>query len=308
MAEETDVDFSQVKGVRIPQGEVKYIVGHDQAIHNGDGKALLWRRPNEFPYCIGAYTYTNAAGNSYEHFSNYYIEKYREPVDVKSTYLPTHNSNVNTQHHIMATSTLVGTLLNGYYCNNETDCQNLHIPSMRKKLGNAAYAYWRSLDAEKKKILVYASKGQTAMTVFTAYPQHIEGAPTFLRYQYTPPLYLETGFPVPYGEVNTPELCRVLDTTTPIVRITTTTQGQYGTGLYARYPTNKITAVREDYSDLIKAYDEITSGAYPKSEYPYLDGVTELGFTCNDLITGKVITLGVLDRVFAFYVFFRVAR
>ena len=302
------MDFSQVKGLRIPDGEVKYIVGHDQAIHQGDGKALLWRRPNEFPYVIGAYTTPDGT----EYFSSHYVEKYQEPVAVKAAYLPTYNPNLRMSDYLVASQSLVGMLLNGYFCQNETDCQNIHIPSKRKRTCNSLYpsrgGNWFPLDQSTKKILVYASKGQNQMLVATPYPQHIEDAPTFLKYRYTPPLSLGAGFPMPYGEVNTPELCRVLDTTTPIVRITTTTQGQYGTGLYARYPTNKITAVREDYSDYVTKYDEVTSGAYSKSEYPYLDGVIELGFTCSDLITSNTLTLTVLARIFAFYVFFRVAR
>ena len=304
MAEETDLDFSQVKDVSIPQGEVKYIVGHDQAIHEGDGKALLWRRPNEFPYTIGAYT----TPDSMEYFSSYYTERYGEPVAVKAAYLPTYNGNVNTQDHLIVSNSLIGTLLNGYYCDDETDCQNLHIPSMRKKLGLSAYAYWKSSDADTKKILVYASRGQRQMLVTTPYPQHIEGAPTYLKYQYTSPIALGNSFYIPYGEAETPELCRVLDTTTPILTITTSLEGRYGSGINTRYSTNKIIAVREDYSDYVTKYDEVTSGAYSKSEYPYLDGVIELGFTCNALTTGKTITYANFDRVFAFYVFFRVVR
>ena len=72
----SDVDFSQVKSVRPNRGtEVKYIV---------DEKNLLWRKPNEFPYVIGAYTTTSNTGNTYEYFSPYYIETYHEPVPVKA--------------------------------------------------------------------------------------------------------------------------------------------------------------------------------------------------------------------------------
>ena len=291
---EMDLDFSQIKDVRIPQGQVtpvKYIA---------DSYNLIWRRPNEFPYVIGAYTDTNGT----EFFSSYYIEKFEEPVYVKASYLPTYNGSINTSAYLMATPSLVGTTLNGYYCSNETDCQNLHISSARKKLGKMYKAYWDSLDNQEKKILVYASKGQTQMFTHTPYPQHIEGAPTYLRYQYISPLYLGAGFYIPYGEANTPELCRVLDTTTPIITIERV--NNY---------TNKITSVREDYSKLIEKYETATSGAYPKSEYPYLDGVTELGFFRSIPYGNLGINVTVNGRlgveyylVFAFYVFFRVAR
>ena len=294
----SDIDFSQVKGLRIPSSEVKYIVGHDQAIHEGNGKALLWRRPNEFPYVIGAYTTPDGT----EYFSSHYVEKYQEPVAVKAAYLPTYNPNLRMSDYLVASQSLVGTLLNGYYCNNEADCQNLHIPSNRRKISNVATMYWASLDTYSKKILVYASKGQNQMLVATPYPQHIEGVPTFLRYSYTPPLSLGAGFPMPYGEVNTPELCRVLDATTPIITIRLSNGGTYRAGYY--FDTNKITAVREDFSDYVAKYDEITSGAYSKSEYPYLDGVTELGINRVNVIPNTYN----LGYVFAFYVFFRVAR
>ncbi len=291
---EMDLDFSQIKDVRIPQGQVKYIA---------DSYNLIWRKPNEFPYVIGAYTDTNGT----EFFSSYYIEKFEEPVYVKASYLPTYNGNINTSAYLMATPSLVGTTLNGYYCNNETDCQNLHISSARRKLGYYAYTYWHSLDSKKKKILVYASKGQTQMLVHTPYPQHIEGAPTFLRYQYISPLYLGAGFHIPYGEANTPELCRVLDTTTPIVTMIKSNIGRTGSGLYTVYTTNIISSVREDYSELIEKYETATSGAYPKSEYPYLDGVTELGFI--RVANGhNYVATTLYNDVFGFYVFFRVAR
>ncbi|MBQ6664064.1 MAG: hypothetical protein IJM68_00610 [Synergistaceae bacterium] len=291
----SDVDFSQVKGVRIKDGEAKYIV---------DEQNLLWRKPNEFPYVIGAYTTTNNAGNTYEYFSPYYIETYQEPVPVKATYLPTYNSNINTSNYLMATPSLAGTLLNGYYCQNETDCQNLHIPNKRKYLGYYAYTYWQEQSAATKKILVYASKGQTQMLINSIYPQPLEGVPTLLKYRYTPPLYLGTGFAMPYGEVETPELCRVLDTTIPILTITFPDGNTIGAS-NEWYPQNMIKAVREDYSELIEKYDQVTSGAYPKSEYPYLDGVTELSFNRSHL--GNKTT-DWSRYVFAFYVFFRVPR
>lgn len=293
---EMDIDFSQVNDIKIPQGQVKYIATNN----------LLWKKPNEFPYVIGAYTYTDNTGNV-ECFSPYFIEKYEEPIAVNAAYLPTYNSVINTSAYLMATSSLVGTLLNGYYCNDEADCQNLHIPSARRKLGNYAYTYWDTLDNKKHKILAYASKGQTSMIVNTPNPQHIEGLPTCLKYQYTVPLYLGAGFHIPYGEYHTPDLCRVLKTTTPIITIEKSSIGATGSGLYRKYATNIISSVREDYSDLITQYDEVTSGAYPKNEYPYLDGVTELGFirvSARDTLAVPNIA----NIVFAFYVFFRVAR
>lgn len=303
-----DIDFSQIKDVRISQGQVKYIVGTGQQLSEGDmsGQLGLWRRPNEFPYVIGAYT--KSTGDTTEYFSPYYIEKYEEPVAVKAAYLPTYNGVINTSTHLMATSDLVGTLLNGYYCENEADCQNLHISSARKKLGSYAYTHWHSLDVKKKKILVYASKGQPQMLVHTPYPQHLEGVPTLLRYQYKTPLYLGAGFHVPYGEIETPELCRVLDITNPIIKIEKSNVGVGGSGYYRIYTTSIISFVREDYSDLIEKYDKVTSNAYPKSEYPYLDGVTEIGFRRVRGSENIFNEFNSLSDVFAFYVFFRVAR
>lgn len=291
----SDIDFSQVKGVRIPQGEVKFIVGSKG--EEGTSEELLWRRPPEFPYVIGACTITNSGGHEYEHFSHVYIEKYQEPVAVNAAYLPTYNANINVVPAgvLQATSSLVGATLNGYYCNNETDCLNLHIPSKRNKIKSYySSAYWGSSDGLKGKILAYASKEGQAFTAFSQFHSRLEGVPTFQIYNYTKSLPAITGFHVPYGEYATPDLCRVLDTSTPMVSISKS-------NLY----TDRISAVREDYSDLVAQYDTVTSGAYPKSEYPYIDFVTELGL-------GRYIpNSGIANQgthVFAFYVFARVSR
>ena len=84
----SDVDFSQVNGVRIPDGEVKYIVA---PLNAGDrDPELVWRRPNEFPYVIGACTISYSDWYTREEFSLYYIEKYEEPIYVANRTLPTY--------------------------------------------------------------------------------------------------------------------------------------------------------------------------------------------------------------------------
>lgn len=294
-----DIDFPQINGIKIPNGEVKYIAGtHGNITQGGSNQLLLWRRPNEFPYVIGAYKNANSTT---EYFSPYYIEKYEEPVPVKAKYLPTYNGNISTADRLMATSSLVGTQLNAYACINENKCQDLHNSSTRGYVGVHArdpswHHIWRTLDTTTGKILVYASTGQSPLLGATPNPQHIEGAPTYLRYQYANPLYLGAGFPIPYGELYTPNLCRVLDVTSPIL-----------TFKKVNNITTEIASVREDYSDYVTKYDEITSGAYPKSEYPYLDGVTELGFTRTSPGGGWIVETH-YQPVFAFYIFFRVAR
>lgn len=273
------INFSDVTDIKINGQMARYLVA-DIKRSGSIYKRLIWRKPREYPYTtVGFTSHRGEELDDYEFICSNIVDKYGEP-----TYSNTVNFNFMTGamtsewinvcgFGTLAPKLKVGDTFTAYYCQNETDCKNLADPALRKNLLNAE---WFFSDQVDKKIFVYAAKNQSRPM-------------SFIVFRYGADTGIEIGVHYePTATYEEYETLRTIEASSPLITLNKT-KGSKVT----------VTDIRDDYSEYVAKYEEITSGQYPKSEYPYLNGFT--------LLTVKNKTLGI-DYGDAFHIFFQVDR
>ena len=274
------IDFSKVTDIKINGQMARYLVADIKSNESVD-KKLIWRKPREYPYTTVALTHYHLGGtNVYEHVCSNIMDKYGEPIFSRTIESDfgiidglADSSWINVCGFGALGPTLaVGDTFTAYYCENKTDCQNLANTALRKTFN----AEWAFSDETDKEIFVYAAKNQRTPMILTP-----------IRYRASSGIEIEM-HSEPTATYEEYETLRTIEASSPLITLN-------------KPKSFKVTVadIRDDYSEYVARYEEITSSQYPKSEYPYLNGFT--------LLTVKNKTLGI-DYGDAFYIFFQVDR
>lgn len=265
-----DLDFSQIKNINIPQGQVKYIT--DKV----DGSTrVLWKRPFEYPvigFCLKS-TFKISTGTKYHIFNLplYLADRagrtkilgvptgsintdgsrnvyYRNPVVM----LPTEDDEIDKNNYgssftwIKSGLEQNGLSFIGYHVNSESVANTFPIG------GNSHCEHIISLtdtNGTANKIKLYAIPNDASLLDQTWCIGMITQV-------------------APYGEWE----YRMKQHDTDVI----VDMGTSLMSLEATLLAKKILSVRSDFNEYKSKYDTATGGEYPKSIYPYLVGVVKV--------------------------------
>ena len=266
----SDVDFSQVRGVKIKEGEVRYI-------NNWADGRLYWKRPMTYPvfsFCLRS-SFSVLRGSivqpvhvysvSQVLIDRYGVTKYLETANggknsdgsmnvYYPTYqvlLPSDDDEIDGNDYASSFTQIKKGMENNnlslvaYVVNNDSETKNCP-ESMAKIILN--YVSYKFSDATTKKIKLYAIPSSTSLS---------ENKWTTYHYQYR---YSE---PILFDREHETDV--IVDAGTPLMTAAYWKNGEY-----------RITSVRSNFDEYKTKYDTATGGAYPKNSYPYLVGVITL--------------------------------
>ena len=280
MAEETDVDFSQVKKVKIKDGEVRYIT-------EGETK-LLWLRPFEFPTMSFAVYYQQDTTHNFACHS-YLVDKcttsYEKAISVSGKnstnsddtknnfvllnhiWLPSKGQTVNelsgyTTAEVNAIPEGLKTKLGlvAFKIDNKTkvdsfplDCSSLY--------GASTFGYYYALysfsDAFTKKIKLFAVKDTTRPNRYFVKGDGLQRRPIT-------------------GELYHEEITRDTDVEVEASEPLITLGNKTYVKAFKNLNFMPFVSIRDNFDEYKIKYDTATGSKYPKSEYPYLVGGTKL--------------------------------
>ena len=273
MAEETDVDFSQVKGVRIKNGEVNYITDTPPS-------KLYWKRPfrwGKMAYCCLCSKFSTPRGSKLQRFLGTSILRDKYGITWIWEYLP--NGSKTSDGFSNSWGSCMGVFLPSY--TDEIDESNFNddytIISRGLKEGTLGMTAYH-LTSEADELNFPNIEGCSNPNYILSQNIKLYATPMDIKNSEQSALgweWAKRGFDPLYQEWFHEYVKHETDVTIPV-------ETPFITFGKKQKNFTPITSVRNNFDEYKEKYDTATDGKYPKSTYPYLVGHVYLESTgCN---------------------------
>lgn len=267
------MDSSQVKDIKIPQGQVKYIAKYEK----GTTGPCYWKRPFTYP-AIGFYLYCNfiPSVNGYSRHTYISPQLIFDKYGMSSKLLPSLPSSQNTDGSI-----------NVYYA-----LDNIRLPSETNEIDLNDYSssfVWITKGLENKSLRLRAC-GITNDSDMNNFPKtsYTNSATKFTFSDERDKKIKLYASPVEDIQMNNAWSLKTIATTafyrereyrertheTDVIVTAGTPLITLSTGGLSWSPY--ISSVRNNFDEYKSKYDTATGSKFPKSSYPYLVGSVEL--------------------------------